>query len=178
MPMKFPNLELDTCRIVMFEERHLTPRYVSWLNDPLVVRYSEQRHRTHTLESCREYFQSFDESPDYFLAIEARDESLGHIGNITVSTDRANRTADLSIMLGERRAWGKGYAAAAWGAGMDYLLQQEGFRKITAGTMATNTAMLNLMARTGMVIEGRRARQFICEGAEVDLVLAAKFADA
>ena len=81
-------------RIVPFEERHLTERYVGWLNDPEVVRYSEQRHRRHDLESCREYFEQMRQSGSYFSAIEEMQGQHGHIGNMTVSADAANGLAE------------------------------------------------------------------------------------
>ena len=49
-------LETERLTLTPFNtERHLTERYVAWLSDPDVVRYSEQRHRTHTLASCRHF---------------------------------------------------------------------------------------------------------------------------
>jgi RimJ/RimL family protein N-acetyltransferase len=170
-----PRLPFDGGYICAFEQRHLTPRYVSWLNDPEVVRYSEQRHMRHTLTSCQAYFDSFRGSDDLFLAIEAVDPPLGHIGNISVTIDLPNAVADMSILVGERRAWGTGLGSRAWCAVLKELLARPTIRKITAGTMAANSKMLRLMERSGMTIEGGRSRQFLLEGNEVDLVLAAKF---
>jgi RimJ/RimL family protein N-acetyltransferase len=174
--MSFSALQFTGGRVVPFTERHLTQRYVDWLNDPQVVRYSEQRHRRHTLDSCRAYFESFRGSPHEFLAIEAADAALGHIGNIAVAVDVANRVGDVSIMVGERQAWGLGLGGRAWCALVDELLADGRLRKVTAGTMATNAPMLRLIERSGMHVEGRRARHFLLEGAEIDLVFAARFA--
>ena len=173
--MPYPRLRFETCRLVRFEEHHLTERYVSWLNDPAVVRYSEQRHQRHSLASCDSYFRSFAASENYFLAIEAQEAVLGHIGNISVNVDRVNGTADLSILIGERLAAGRGLATTAWQGLMHYLLAENRLRKVTAGTMSTNHSMLKLIERSGMFIEGRRSRQFVFEGGEADLVFAAKF---
>ena len=176
--MNFPQLELDSCRVLPFGDHHLTHRYVSWLNDPEVVRYSEQRHRRHTLESCGAYFRSVSDSADHFLAIEATAPDLGHIGNIGVSVDAANRVADVSIIVGEKRAWGTGLATRAWKGVVEQLLSGQALRKVTAGTMAVNDPMLRLMERSGMHIEGTRARHYVWEGQEVDLMLAAVFRNA
>jgi RimJ/RimL family protein N-acetyltransferase len=169
------SLRFDGGQVVTFEARHLTERYVTWLNDPVVVRYSEQRHRQHTLESCRAYMESFRGTPNEFLAIEVAIPQLGHIGNIGVVIDVPNEVADISIMVGERRAWGTGLASKAWCAVIDELLRSGRIRKVTAGTMAANAPMLRLMQRSGMRIEARRTRQFLLEGKEVDLVIAARF---
>jgi RimJ/RimL family protein N-acetyltransferase len=161
-----------------FEERHLTPRYVAWLNDPEVVRYSEQRHRQHTLESSRRYFESFRGSSNHFLAIEADAAHLGHVGNIGVAIDVPNRVADVSILVGEKRAWGTGLATVAWCGVLRELFDAQQMRKLTAGTMAANEPMLRLMRRSGMQIEAKKSRQFLLDGREVDLVIAAAFAPA
>ena len=174
--MSFPILDCGGCTVVPFERRHLTSRYVGWLNDPEVVRYSEQRHRLHSLESCASYFQSFAGSPDHFLAVES--EVFGHIGNIGISIDPPNAIADVSILIGEKAVWGKGIASKAWCGVVGELLRSHPVRKVTAGTMSVNEPMLRLMARSGMTVEAVRPRHFIWEGGEVDLVLAAVFAGA
>jgi ribosomal-protein-alanine N-acetyltransferase len=173
----FAPIELGACRLTPFTQGHLSDRYVSWLNDPEVVRYSEQRHHRHTAESCAAYFRSVSQSGDLFLAIEAADAALGHVGNMTVAFDRPNRSADVSIMLGEASARGRGIGAQAWCGIVDYLLAAGSQRRVTAGTMAPNLPMIALMRKSGMTIEAVRPRVFLREGEEVDLVLAARFAD-
>lgn len=37
----FAPVELPSFRIVPYEKRRLTQRYVAWLNDPEIVRFSE-----------------------------------------------------------------------------------------------------------------------------------------
>lgn len=164
-------------RIVPFNEHFLTPQYVSWLNDPQVVRFSTQRHRSHTLETCRQYWQSFVDTPHYFWAIVEREECFGHIGNINAYIDGHDRVADLGILLGNKSALGRGYAREAWLAVCEYLFVQAGMRKITAGTCAAHKRMLSLMAATGMIEDGRRIRHTIVEGQEMDIIHAALFCD-
>lgn len=168
-------IETPRLLIAPFSKENLTLRYVSWLNDPQVMRYSDQRFRVHTLESCRAYAESFRGTPNYFWAIMARDPTLGHIGNMNAYVDRNHLVADVGILIGERQAWHQGYGLEAWVAVCDYLLVVAGMRKVTAGTLSTNTAMLALMWRAGMVEDGRRVRQCLDGGREVDVVHAALF---
>jgi RimJ/RimL family protein N-acetyltransferase len=173
---KAPTLDTKRLTLVPFADAHLTERYVGWLNDPEVVRYSEQRHRRHTVESCRAFVRSFADGPSHLWAIVAKDKALGHIGNINSAVDAPNRVADVAILIGEKKAWGQGLGAEAWTAVVDYLLGPGGMRKVTAGTMAENEAMLKIMRKAGMIEEGLRRRQFILDGREVDIVLVALFA--
>jgi len=159
-----------------FIQEFLTDRYVGWLNDKVTTRYSEQRHRLHTIETCQAYADSFAEGPSYFWAIVARDSALGHIGNMTAIVDATNRVSDLAIMIGEANSRGHGYGFEAWMCACQFLLGEGGMRKVSAGTMAVNVPMLRIMKSAGMIEEGRKSRQFLFEGAEVDAVLVALFA--
>lgn len=175
--MNFESLDCGPCRIVPFAERHLTARYAAWLNDPDVVRYSEQRHRRHDLASCAAYAASFAGGDDLFLAIEARNPALGHVGNLTVAIDTPNASADVSVMIGEPAARGTGIGSAAWCGIVDWLLGPGGMRRVTAGTMAANAPMLALIRKSAMTVDAVRPRAFLIDGAEMDLVLAARFAE-
>jgi RimJ/RimL family protein N-acetyltransferase len=159
-----------------FSDHFLTDRYIGWLNDKETVRYSEQRHRVHSRETCRAYAESFAGSPHYFWAIVASDPSLGHIGNVTATVDAPNRTADLAILIGESNSRGHGYGREAWQRACRFLLEAGGLRKVTAGTMEINQPMLAIMRASGMVEEGRRRGQFLVDGKPIDAVLMALFA--
>lgn len=165
-------------RIMPFGEQHLTDRYVGWLNDPEVVRYSEQRYITHTLESCRTYWESFRGTPHHFWAIELLEggNPEAHIGNINAYLDTRHGLADIGILIGDRGLWGKGYGTEAWLAVCDWLFKQAGVRKITAGTLACNRGMRTLMSRAGMIDDGQHSRHYIFEGEEVDVIYQAMFA--
>jgi RimJ/RimL family protein N-acetyltransferase len=169
-------IETERLRIVTFSAEHLTSRYVGWLNDPDVVRFSQQRLRKHTLESCRDYWRSFEGSPNYFWAIVARDPELGHIGNMNAYVDTADQVADVGILIGERSAARKGHATEAWTAVCAYLFAK-GIRKVTCGTLAVNIPMMDLARRVGMKEDGRRVRQVLLNGSEVDVVYWALFRD-
>jgi RimJ/RimL family protein N-acetyltransferase len=98
-----------------------------------------------------------------------------HIGNVAAYIDRANRLAEVSILIGERTAWGHGFGSTAWVLVVDWLLGAGEMRKVVAGTMATNKAMLRVMERAGMAIEARHARHFLLDGQEIDVVFGARF---
>lgn len=168
---------IKTERLIIrpFSEKYITKKYVGWLNDPAVVRFSDQRHRRHTFQSCRKYIESFKKSTNYFWAIIAKDKKIGYLGTISAYIDQVNRTADMGILLGERSVWGCGYGHEAWKAVCGYLLSKKGIRKITAGALSVNLRMLNLMKRAGMIQDGIRRNQCVFEDTEVDIVHMALF---
>jgi ribosomal-protein-alanine N-acetyltransferase len=168
-------IETSRLRLEPFAERHISARYVSWLNDPEVVRLSDQRFRTHTLESCRDYLRSFEGTPHNFWAIVAKDESLGHVGNLNAYVDVHHGVADMGILIGERSVWGRGYGYEAWSAAMAFLLARPDVRKVAAGTTTLNHGMLGVMRRAGMVDDGIRRRHAVVDGVEADVVHMAVF---
>lgn len=165
----------ERLKIAPFGKERLTARYVGWLNDLEVMQYSEQRHRRHTLETCRAYWESFRDTPHFFLAVETATTSPSHIGTMTVYVDVPNKVADVGIMIGERDSWGQGFGLEAWQAVCRWLLDDRKIRKITAGTALENKAMLAIMKRSGMVPDGVRKKQYLINGKPADIIHMALF---
>lgn len=172
-----PNITGNLVTLSPFSEEFLTLEYVNWLNDPEVVKFSEQRHKTHTLESCQEYYKSMLSNGHFFWAILCNQSSKKHIGNLTAYIDKNNLIADLAIMIGDLNFQGMGLGQDAWTLACDYLLNSKQVRKVTAGTMAINKSMLKIMHNSGMKQEGIRSHYFLVNGNPVDLVFAAKQSD-
>ncbi len=172
-----PEIKTRRLRITPFTEKHLTQRYVDWLNNKALMRFSEQRHKTHSMETCRKYWRSFEGTPHFFWAIETAVDGIGHIGNINAYLDSRNQLADIGILIGEPRAAGRGLGAEAWAGVSDYLFQSAGVRKLTAGTLANNVPMCNLARKSGMKSDGKREKHFLFEGRETDVVYFAMFRD-
>ena len=168
------HIETDRLRILPFDESCLTERYVAWLNDPQVVRFSELRHTKHTLASCRAYLEAIQCSENIFLSIHAKDAGL-HIGNATVTSDTHNTIADVSIIIGDRSFWSKGLGSEAFSSIVEYVLGSGEFHKVTAGAMAINIPMLAAIRQCGMQEEGRRKKHYLHEGEAVDIVYGARW---
>ncbi len=173
-----PDILTSRLRLRAFSESHLTARYVGWLNDKKLMRFSEQRHKNHTVETCRAYWRGFEGSPHYFWAIEERGAENRHIGNINAYVDEQNQLADVGLLIGEPQVAGRRFGLEAWLGVCRYLLAERGLRKVTGGTLALNQAMIRIMHRAGMVEDGTRSRHYVVEGREVDVVYMAMFGSA
>ena len=158
----------------LFTEADLTADYIRWLNDPEIVRFSNQRIRHHDEESCRAYLRTFEDSDNLFLAIcLANDGRL--IGTMTAYVSPHHGTADMGLLIGDRSLWGQGLGLEAWCLLMHYLLQTRKLRKITGGTLRCNVGMVRIMERSGMRLEAARMQQEIVEGEPQDILYFAKF---
>jgi ribosomal-protein-alanine N-acetyltransferase len=154
----------------------ITTEYVSWLNDPEVVRYSNQRFRCHTAKSCEEYLQSFQNSPNLFFAVRLGTNGKT-VGTATAYISVPHGTADIGLLIGNREHWGKGVGLDAWKTLMDCLLKRYSIRKVTGGTLRANVGMVRIMERAGMELEAVRSKQQIVEGEAQDELYFARFGD-
>jgi ribosomal-protein-alanine N-acetyltransferase len=155
---------ISTGRLSLRPLTRASKRQVEWLNDPDVVRYSEQRHRNHTLSSQLDYVRSFAGNSRIW-SIHTVDDGE-HIGNITATHDEPNNVSDVGILIGETRVWGKGYGFEAWKAVCNWLLDPNlgGVRKLESGCMRPNEAMLKIIRDTGFTEEGERKNHFLING--------------
>jgi RimJ/RimL family protein N-acetyltransferase len=170
------DLPLEGARLMVraFAEADITPLYIGWLNDPDVVRYSNQRFIEHSADSCRRYWSSFAGTANLFLAIE--DKATGRlIGTMTVYRSLQHETADIGIMVGDKAVWGQHFGLEAFSLVVEALMASGAIRKATAGTMARNVGMVRIMERAGMGWEATRRGQELLDGEPVDLVYYAKF---
>src|SRR4051794_38821663 len=96
-----------------FTSSDIDETYVGWLNDPEVVRFSNQRFRRHDRQSCARYLDSFAETPNLFMSMRRRVDDAA-IGTMTAYISEPHSTADVGIMVGDKATWGKGYGQDAW----------------------------------------------------------------
>jgi RimJ/RimL family protein N-acetyltransferase len=169
-------VELVTPQLILrpFRTSDITNEYISWLNDKELMKYSEQRHRLHTYESCLKYYEAISSSHGFFWAIVARRDRV-HIGNITVHIDLHNNLADVGLLIGAKPYGGRGLGFEAWNRVLSYLLQEIGVRKVVGGAMAENIPMISIMKKSEMALDCIRKRHYILDGAEVDLIYMAAY---
>lgn len=164
----------DRVLVRPFTDGDITESYLGWLRDPEVVRFSSQRFLIHTYETCQAYQASFKDSANHFLAICDR-TSGAMLGTLTVYRSMPHRTADIGIMVGERKVWGQGIGAEAFCLVLSALKASGAVRKITAGTLAINRGMVRIMEKAGMKHEATRQAQELIDEVPVDVVYYATF---
>jgi [ribosomal protein S5]-alanine N-acetyltransferase len=168
-------MNIGTERLSLRPLAKASPKQVAWLRDPDVVKYSEQRHRNHTLSSQLRWVQSF--AGRSVLWGIYRIDSGEQIGNLTAMVDEPNNVADVGIMIGDKASWRKGFGSEAWSAACTWLLHPDGgkVRKLEAGCMRENEGMLAILQKTRFVYEGERANHFLLNHNPVGAVLYGRF---
>lgn len=174
MTVEFMVLSGSKVLLRPFVEADISVEYISWLNDPEVVKYSNQRFVRHTRESCLRYFQSFEGSPNIFISVRRSDNDSA-LGTMTAYVSPRHQTVDIGILIGSRAMWGGGFGQDAWNTLLNWFTKQSGIRKLTAGTMRCNAGMVKLMERSGMTLEAIPPAQELLDGVPQDMVYFGKF---
>ena len=158
--------------LVPYTDERVTGEHVAWLKDPEVVRYSEQRHVGHTLNTQKLYVGWTNLNGKLWLIRHNGED----IGSISVRIDKNNKVGNMGILIGRKDIWGRGYATEAWQAVMKYCFTELELRKVECGTMNANIGMRKTAVKSGMAAEGIRLGHFLLDGETQDMLLYGKLA--
>ena len=167
------------------------PIWLSWLNDPEVLKYRGPKGYPSTLSDIHRYLGN--QNGDIRLAIMApappaaipggvgtvRAVQIGlenqfnslkfkHIGNITLgSINFIHRSAEINIMIGDRSAWGVGYGGDAVGALTKHAFENMALSRVWAES--PNPAFNAMVRKLGWCFEGLKRSAFFCGGGLISL---------
>jgi RimJ/RimL family protein N-acetyltransferase len=160
-------------RIYLREVRlsDVNENYYRWMNDPDVIDFLEVRFFPNSIERIESYVRTMEEDPDsLFMAIILK-ENDEHMGNIKLGPiNWIHRFADLSLFIGEKKFWGKGYAPEAIGLAVDHAFNTLNLQKVTAGVYANNMGSLRAFKKAKFLKEGLRKHHRFYRGHYVDEV--------
>ena len=132
-----------------FLDSDITDQHIVWLNDPSVMRYSRHYGTLHTKETCSEYLKSFAGTNDLYLVIIDNKEKVS-IGSLTVHLNADKSEADVGILIGDIKYWGKGFARDAMLTVIEYLQKLRKVSRVTCGTRFDNVGMIKVAEGCGM----------------------------
>lgn len=162
----------ELIQLFVLSENDVVPSYVDWLNDSEVNHYLESRFEVHTLESTRQFVKNCVEN-DNILLLGIRFPLLEnqHIGNIKLEMNKLHGLGEVGIMIGEKKAYGKGAATQAIRLLAQIAREELELRKLTAGCYESNRASERAFIKAGFVIEGKRPEHFLINGQAEGLTL-------
>lgn len=150
----------------------INENYYNWMNDNEVTKYLESRFYPQSREKIEEYVKSINNNPNYiFLAIMEK-KSNTHMGNIKLGPmNWFHRLADVGLLIGEKTAWGKGYATEAIRLVTEYAFGKLNLHKLTAGCYEENIGSEKAFKKNGYVVEGIRKKNCFLDGEYADVIL-------
>lgn len=149
------------------EPSDLDGPYPDWLNDPEVLRYRGPRAFATSRASAARYVDALSTGDDLVLAICELSEGT-HVGNISLTkANWVHRHAELSIMIGDRRVWGRGFGRDAIAALSAHAFGAMNLHRIWSES--PNPAFNAAVRALGWTREGTRREAFFLDGRYLDI---------
>lgn len=158
-----------------FTRDHLRdPSYLRWLRDPAVMGTINRVEYLLPLEVgvVAAYVKRAMAHPEeYFFAIHER-RGGRFVGTLRLfGIDWRTRKAEIGIMIGDRKVWGRGLGTDAVSTIAAYTFDTLGLERLHAGTPAPNAGMTRAFLKVGFKIEGRLRRHVRLGSRTVDRIL-------
>ena len=142
-----------------------------WSNDP-EIRGLTGEVRPMSLAKVEEFYErvkSDDQRVWFIIALQEDDRVIGEAGLLRMFP--AWRTTDLSIIIGEKETWGKGYGTEAINLLLDYAFGYLNFHRVAIGVICLNEAALGFYEKVGFRKEGVQREGYYYNHAYYDFVM-------
>lgn len=145
--------------------------YLNWLNDAEVCAGNSHHVVPLTREQALRFVvDSVDRNKALHLAIVLIEGSR-HIGNVALQRiDWLSRSAELSILIGEKDCWGKGYGRESCRIVIEHGFRAMNLNRIHCGTYDSNAGMVGVAEALGMKLEGKRREAAYKNGHYLDVL--------
>ncbi len=163
----------ELIRLRAIEEDDL-PRFVTWLNDPEVLRnlliYTPMSFAQEKSWYAEMLKQHVDVQP---LCIDVKTSNeWEHAGNISFANlNTHDHSAEVGIFIGRKDLWGKGYGTEAMRLMVDYGFRQLNLNRIYLHVFETNPAGIRSYEKAGFSLEGRLREARFTDGHYIDILV-------
>jgi RimJ/RimL family protein N-acetyltransferase len=136
------------------QEKEDLPDIQKWANDPQ-IRPLTGEVRPMSATGAEEWSERVRNDRDrvwFVVALKENDQLIGEAGLLRMFPDW--RTTDLSLILGEKDAWGKGYGTEAILLLLDYAFGFLNFHRVSVGVVGFNERAIHFYKKVGFKQEG------------------------
>ena len=124
-----------------FTKKNITQKYVGWLNDKNLMKYSRHKKSIFNYKKCENFYKEMKLKKNLFFAIFLKKK---HIGNIIAYIDSIQKKAEISILTTQV---GTGFISYQK---IIIILKKIKINKIYSGTNKKNIKMIRLCKKLNM----------------------------
>lgn len=148
----------------------ISNRYLDWMNDKEIVKFTEQKHMKHTFKDIEKYvIEKYNSNFDLLFGIFYQSN---HIGNIKLGPiNFCHKVSDISFFIGEKKYMGHGIMTKVIDYLVNFSFNQLNLEKITAGCYSNNLSSRKVLLKCGFEIEGIRKKQIIYDKKRIDALM-------
>lgn len=125
-----------------------------WSNDPEIRRLTGEVTSMSQVDANKFLERAYsDNTREWFvIVIKENDRVIGEAGLLRMF--HAWRTTDISIIIGEKDVWGKGYGTEAILLLIDYAFRRLNFHRVAIGVVGFNEKAIRFWEKIGFKKEG------------------------
>ena len=147
------------------------PEVVNWLNDQIHMRFSSQRGILHTIDSQRQYIKSMELHGNAIFLVRHDDVACG---TFSLIIHKQVRVCEIGLLVAPKLQ-GKGIGRKIFKEACNIATSEFKARKIRAGCVEQNDAMLKIFMENNLEFEARLVQEGLVDGKYQDLLLYSKF---
>ncbi len=105
----------------------------------------------------------------FIITLKENDRAIGEAGLLRIFPPW--RTADMTVIVGEKDAWGRGYGTEAGCLLMEYAFTNLKLHRLAIGVVGFNSQALDFWKNLGFKKEGIHRDEYFCDGEFHDFVM-------
>lgn len=131
---------------------NVTDEYLSWLNDPILNKYTEFKKKKWTKQLLIKFVtNSINNKSEYMFCIFDKTDNT-HIGNVRLhSIDTINKTGHIGILIGNTEKSGKGFGTQTISLITGFAFEKLKLKEVYAGVIKENIASMKVFLKNGFI---------------------------
>jgi [ribosomal protein S5]-alanine N-acetyltransferase len=153
----------DDLVLCALKESVVSKKYLSWMRDYEVVKFTEQRHSIQNIHTIREFVvKKYKSECDLLMGIYSNEK---HIGNVKLGDiDVNNLTATVSYIIGNKSYWNKGIGTKVIGMVLEIAFQKLRIEKVLAGVYVDNLGSIKVLENCGFIKDAALTKYLMLDG--------------
>ena len=166
-------LKIDDLTIKTIKPSDVTQKYLDWLTDYEIVKYTEQKDISHSINSIKKYvLEKYNSYDNYLFGIFIK---KNHIGNIKLGPiDFNKKKSELSYFIGEKKFWNQGITSKVIKVVTEFAFMNIGINEIFAGSYDNNKASKKVLSNNGFTIVQEKTNDRELEGGKIKIIVMRK----
>jgi RimJ/RimL family protein N-acetyltransferase len=148
-------MNLNKIKLVELTAKHYSDRYLQWMNDPDITKFTEQKYIKHKKKDIINYIKEKKRSDTEFLYGIFYEKKI-HLGNIKIGPiNKMHLTAPISYFLGETKYRNQGIISAAIKKIIKLAKYKFKLKKLYAGFYKENIGSKKVLKKNNFKFEGK-----------------------
>lgn len=142
-----------------------------WLSDPEIRRLIGEAEPTSREEAERWYRRMRADKDRMWFAVVLKDGDrvIGEAGLLRIF--KPWRCTDMTMIIGEKDVWGRGYGTEAGRLVLDLAFRRLGLHRVSIGVVGLNQRALRFWGGLGFKREGVQRDGYYCDGTYSDFIM-------